>query len=105
MPEGLVTVAYIAATMLFVLSLGGLSNPETARRGNLLGILGMALAILATVLGPRVTSYLPVAIGVVVGGGIGVFAANRIRMTEMPELVALMHSLVGLAAILVGYAN
>ncbi len=105
MPEGVVTVAYIAATMLFVLSLGGLSNPETARRGNLLGILGMSLAILATVCGPRVTNYLPITLAVIVGGGIGVFAANRVRMTEMPELVALMHSLVGLAAVLVGYAN
>jgi len=105
MSEGLVSVAYLVATLLFVLSLGGLSHPETARRGNVLGILGMALAILATVLGPRVTSYLPIGIGVLVGGGIGVAAAHRVRMTEMPELVALMHSLVGLAAVLVGFAH
>ena len=105
MSEGLVTVSYIAATILFILSLGGLSNPETARRGNLYGILGMALAILATVTGPKVTSYVPIVVAMLVGGGIGIYAARKVKMTEMPELVALMHSLVGLAAVLVGYAN
>ena len=104
---GLVTVSYIAATILFILSLGGLSNPETARKGNFYGILGMTIAILATVLGPKVTEtgYLPLVIGITVGGSIGIFAAKKVKMTEMPELVALMHSLVGLAAVLVGYAN
>jgi NAD(P) transhydrogenase subunit beta len=105
MSEGLVTVSYIAATILFILSLGGLSNPETARRGNLYGILGMAIAILATVTGPKVTSYVPIVIAMAIGGGIGIYAARKVKMTEMPELVALMHSLVGLAAVLVGYAN
>ncbi len=105
--EGLVTVSYIAATILFILSLGGLSNPETARKGNFYGILGMSIAILATVAGPKVTGsgYLPLVIAILIGGGIGIFAAKRVKMTEMPELVALMHSLVGLAAVLVGYAN
>ena len=105
--EGLVTVSYIAATILFILSLGGLSNPETARKGNFYGILGMSIAILATIAGPKVTSggYVPLVIAILVGGGIGVFAAKKVKMTEMPELVALMHSLVGLAAVLVGYAN
>ena len=104
---GLVTVSYIAATILFILSLGGLSNPETARKGNFYGILGMTIAILATVLGPKVTEtgYLPLLIGISIGGSIGIFAAKKVKMTEMPELVALMHSLVGLAAVLVGYAN
>lgn len=104
---GLVTVSYIAATFLFILSLGGLSHPETARKGNFYGILGMSLAILATVMGPKVTAtgYLPIALGISIGAGIGIFAAKKVRMTEMPELVALMHSLVGLAAVLVGYAN
>jgi NAD(P) transhydrogenase subunit beta len=104
---GLVTVSYIAATILFILSLGGLSNPETARKGNFYGILGMTIAILATVLGPKVTEtgYLPLVIGIAIGGSIGIFAAKKVKMTEMPELVALMHSLVGLAAVLVGYAN
>lgn len=104
---GLVTVSYIAATILFILSLGGLSNPETARKGNFYGILGMTIAILATVLGPKVTEtgYLPLVIGITIGGSIGIYAAKKVKMTEMPELVALMHSLVGLAAVLVGYAN
>ncbi|QSA96971.1 Re/Si-specific NAD(P)(+) transhydrogenase subunit beta [Methylococcus sp. EFPC2] len=105
MSEGLITVSYIVATVLFILSLGGLSNPETARRGNLYGIVGMTLAILATVLGPKVHSYVPVIIAMAIGGSVGVFAAIKVKMTEMPELVALMHSLVGLAAVLVGYAN
>lgn len=105
MSEGLVTVSYIAATILFILSLGGLSHPESARRGNLYGILGMSLAILATVTGPKVTSYIPIIIAMLVGGGVGIYAAIKVKMTEMPELVALMHSLVGLAAVLVGYAN
>ncbi|MBS1212286.1 MAG: pntB, partial [Proteobacteria bacterium] len=105
MSEGLVTVSYIGATILFILSLGGLSNPETARRGNLYGIVGMTIAILATVFGPKVNSYVPIIIAMVIGGSVGVFAAIKVKMTEMPELVALMHSLVGLAAVLVGYAN
>ena len=105
MSEGLVTVSYIASTVLFILSLGGLSNPETARRGNYYGIAAMAIAIVATVLGPKVTSLWPVVITMLLGGGIGWYAANKVQMTEMPELVALMHSLVGLAAVLIGYAT
>jgi H+-translocating NAD(P) transhydrogenase subunit beta len=105
MSEGLVTVSYIGATILFILSLGGLSNPETARRGNLYGIVGMAIAILATVLGPKVTSYVPLVVAMLIGGSVGIYAAKTVKMTEMPELVALMHSLVGLAAVLVGYAS
>jgi len=107
MTSSLATVSYIGATILFILSLGGLANPETARRGNLFGIIGMALAVLATVLGPRVTAEgIPWIIGaLVIGGGIGLFAAKKVQMTQMPELVALMHSLVGLAACLVGFAS
>lgn len=105
MSEGLVTVSYIGSTILFILSLGGLSHPETARRGNFYGILGMSIAILATVFGPKVTSYVPIIVTMLIGGSIGVYAAIKVKMTEMPELVALMHSLVGLAAVLVGYAN
>ena len=105
MSEGLVTVSYIASTVLFILSLGGLSNPETSRRGNYYGIAAMTIAILATVLGPKVTSLVPILITMALGGGIGWYAANRVQMTEMPELVALMHSLVGLAAVLIGYAT
>ncbi|MFO0472115.1 MAG: Re/Si-specific NAD(P)(+) transhydrogenase subunit beta [Pseudomonadota bacterium] len=107
MSASLATVAYIGAIILFIMSLGGLSNPETARRGNFLGMAGMALAVFATVLGPRVTAG---GIGwivgaLVVGGAIGLYAAKKVQMTQMPELVALMHSLVGLAACLVGFAS
>jgi NAD(P) transhydrogenase subunit beta len=107
MSANLATGAYIGAIILFILSLGGLSNPETARRGNLFGMLGMALAVLATVFGPRVTAAgIPWIVGaLVVGGGIGLYAARVVKMTQMPELVALMHSLVGLAACLVGFAS
>jgi NAD(P) transhydrogenase subunit beta len=107
MTDSLATVSYIGATILFILSLGGLSNPETARRGNLFGMIGMALAVLATILGPRVTAAgIPWIVGaLVVGGAIGLIAAKKVQMTQMPELVALMHSLVGLAACLVGFAS
>jgi NAD(P) transhydrogenase subunit beta len=107
MSASLATVAYIGAIILFIMSLGGLSNPETARRGNFLGMAGMALAVFATVLGPRVTAAgIPWIVGaLVVGGGIGLYAAKKVQMTQMPELVALMHSLVGLAACLVGFAS
>src|SRR4026209_2749758 len=107
MSATLATVSYIGATILFILSLGGLSNPESSRRGNLYGMIGMAVAVLATVFGPRVTAAgIPYIVGaMVVGGCIGLYAARVVKMTQMPELVALMHSLVGLAAVLVGYAN
>ncbi len=107
MSDSLVTAAYIGAIMLFILSLSGLSNPETARRGNLFGILGMGIAVLATVLGSRVTAAgIPWIIGaMVVGGSIGLYAARTVQMTQMPELVAFMHSLVGLAAMAVGFVS
>ena len=107
MSESLTTVAYLGATILFILSLGGLSHPETARRGNVYGMIGMAIAVLATVFGPHVTSAgIPwIIVAMVVGGTIGLYAARVVQMTQMPELVALMHSLVGLAAMLVGYAS
>ncbi|WP_404300816.1 Re/Si-specific NAD(P)(+) transhydrogenase subunit beta [Alicycliphilus denitrificans] len=107
MSQSLATVAYLGAAILFILSLGGLSNPETSRRGNLFGMVGMALAVLATVFGPRVgTSGIAWIVGaLVIGGGIGLYAAKIVKMTQMPELVALMHSLVGLAACLVGFAS
>jgi H+-translocating NAD(P) transhydrogenase subunit beta len=107
MSASLSTVSYIGATILFILSLGGLSNPETSRRGNLYGMIGMGLAVLATVFGPRVTTAgIPwIIASMVIGGGIGLYAAKVVKMTQMPELVALMHSLVGLAACLVGFAS
>jgi NAD(P) transhydrogenase subunit beta len=107
MSATLATVSYIGASILFILSLGGLSNPETSRRGNLYGMIGMAIAVLATVFGPQVTAtgYAWIIGAMVVGGSVGLYAARVVKMTQMPELVALMHSLVGLAAVLVGYAN
>jgi NAD(P) transhydrogenase subunit beta len=108
MSEGLVTISYIVATILFIKSLGGLSNPEASRQGNYFGIAGMALAIFATVFGPHITgttAIVTVLVCMAIGGSVGIFAAIKVKMTEMPELVALMHSLVGLAAVLVGYAN
>ena len=104
MNPGIVTVSYIGATILFILALGGLSNQETARRGNIYGIIGMFIALLATIAG--VTANIGILVGgLVVGGAIGLIQAKRVQMTEMPELVAILHSLVGLAAVLVGFAN
>ena len=107
MSVSLSTVSYIGAIILFILSLGGLSSPESSRRGNLYGMLGMTLAVLATVFGPKVSmGGLPwIMVAMLVGGSIGMIAARTVKMTQMPELVALMHSLVGLAACLVGFAN
>jgi NAD(P) transhydrogenase subunit beta len=107
MSTSLATVSYIGAIILFILSLGGLSNPETSRRGNVYGMIGMAIAVLATIFGTRVSpAGIPWIIGaMVVGGTIGLYAARKVQMTQMPELVAMMHSMVGLAAALVGYAN
>ena len=103
----LATVSYIGATILFILSLGGLSNQQTALRGNLYGMIGMTIAVLATVFGPQVTGAgIPWIIGaMLIGGGIGLYAAKTVQMTQMPELVALMHSMVGLAAMLVGFST
>ena len=105
MSQSLVTMSYIVATILFIFSLSGLSNQETARRGNYYGMLGMAIAIIATALSASVTSYTILIIALLIGGTIGVKAALKVEMTQMPELVAIMHSLVGMAAVLVGYAN
>jgi NAD(P) transhydrogenase subunit beta len=108
MSQGIVTVAYLGAIILFILSLGGLSNQETSRRGNLFGMIGMAIAILATI--AAIAAGAHPAFGVLfgtmaVGGVIGAVVAARVAMTAMPELVAMLHSFVGLAAVLVGLAN
>lgn len=105
MSQGLVTMSYVAASILFILSLSGLSGQETARRGNYYGMAGMAIAIVATILSDSVNSYVVLIIALCIGGFIGTKAALKVEMTQMPELVALMHSLVGMAAVLVGYAN
>jgi NAD(P) transhydrogenase subunit beta len=107
MSANLATASYIGATILFILSLGGLSNQESSRRGNLYGMIGMTIAVLATVFGPRVSAAgIPwIIAAMLAGGSVGLYAARRVQMTQMPELVAIMHSMVGMAACLVGYAN
>ncbi len=102
---GLIAICYIVAAVLFILSLGGLSRPETSRRGNICGIVGMTLAILATVLsGSLVNLALLAGVGAV-GAGAGMLVASRVQMTQMPQLVAILHSFVGLAAVLVGFGS
>ena len=96
------TAAYIAATVLFILALGGLKNQESAKRAVWFGIIGMAVAFLATIFGPGVTIDIALVLAVAVGAIIGVIVAQRVEMTGMPELVAALHSFVGLAAVLIG---
>lgn len=103
--SGIVTVSYIAATVLFILALGGLSNQETARRGNWYGIIGMLIALMATLFGVVTDNYALLVMALLVGGSVGIVLARRVQMTQMPELVAILHSLVGLAAVFVGYAS
>ncbi|MEM7277308.1 MAG: Re/Si-specific NAD(P)(+) transhydrogenase subunit beta [Pseudomonadota bacterium] len=102
---GILTVSYIAAMVLFIFALGGLSNQETARRGNWFGIVGMAIALVATIAGVVTKNYVILIVALLVGASIGLFLARRVQMTQMPELVAMLHSLVGMAAVLVGYAS
>ena len=105
MSQGLINMAYIGATILFILALGGLSKQETARRGNILGMIGMGIALIVTVVGLVTRNYELLFGAMIIGGIIGFVAAKKVEMTQMPELVAILHSLVGLAAMLVGYAN
>ncbi|MEE8429605.1 MAG: Re/Si-specific NAD(P)(+) transhydrogenase subunit beta [Gammaproteobacteria bacterium] len=105
MTEGLLTVSYIVASILFILALGGLSHPERARLGNVYGMIGMAIALIATIWGTQVASYGALAGAMAVGAMIGIIVAARVQMTSMPELVAILHSFVGLAAVLVGFAS
>jgi H+-translocating NAD(P) transhydrogenase subunit beta len=105
MPEGLITMVYVAASILFILALGGLSNQDTARRGNYFGMTGMALALCATIIGIVTDNYLLMFAALLAGGIIGYMLAKKVQMTQMPELVAILHSLVGLAAVLVGFGT
>ena len=105
MSQGLINMAYIGATILFILALGGLSKQETARRGNILGMIGVGIALVVTVVGLVTRNYELLFGAMIIGGIIGFVAAKKVEMTQMPELVAILHSLVGLAAMLVGYAN
>lgn len=105
MSNNLITVAYIAASALFILSLAGLSNQETSRQGNIFGIAGMLIAFVATALNATVTGYTTLIAAIAPGVIIGSILASRVAMTSMPELVAILHSFVGLAAVLVGVGN
>lgn len=102
MSGGLVTAAYIVAAILFIMSLAGLSKHESSRQGNLFGICGMAIALIASIFGPDSSNVVWILLAMVIGGAIGIRLARRVEMTEMPELVAILHSVVGLAAVLVG---
>ena len=103
MDYGFTTAAYVVAAILFILSLGGLSGQESAKRAIWYGIVGMALAVLATLFGPGAGNWFLSLIMIAIGGGVGWVVAKRVQMTEMPQLVAAMHSLVGLAAVFVGF--
>ena len=104
MLSNLTAIAYLLASICFIISLRGLASPSSARRGNIFGIVGMILAVGTTLLNPIITSYIWIFSAVVLGGGIGTFIALRIQMTAMPQLVAAFHSLVGMAAVLVAAA-
>ena len=105
MSMGTISAAYIAAAILFILSLSGLSNQETSKRGNWYGIIGMALAVFATIMNENVDSYGWLILAGVIGGTIGARLASKVEMTQMPELIAILHSFVGMAAVLVGFAS
>src|SRR5437763_2427644 len=104
MSESLSALLYLVASICFIMALRGLSSPDTARGGNIYGIVGMAIAILTTLALPEVVSYWLIAIGIVIGGGVGAYIARQIQMTALPQLVAAFHSLVGLAAVCVATA-
>ncbi|RDX36235.1 Re/Si-specific NAD(P)(+) transhydrogenase subunit beta [Vibrio campbellii] len=103
MSAGLVQAAYIIAALFFILSLAGLSKQESARKGNYYGIAGMVIALIATIFSPNAEGFVWVIIAMVIGGSIGIHYAKKVEMTQMPELVAILHSFVGMAAVLVGY--
>lgn len=99
------TAAYLFAGILFILSLGGLSSQESAKRGVLYGIIGMIIAIVATVLGQGVEGHIYIIVAIAIAALIGTLVARKVEMTSMPQLVAILHSFVGLAAVLVGYGS
>ncbi len=105
MSYGIVSVAYVVASVLFILSLGGLSNQETARKGNFYGVAGILIAVGVTVASFGTSGIVSIVLAILVGSGIGLTLANKVEMTQMPQLVALLHSFVGLAAVLVGFSG
>src|SRR5262245_36458591 len=105
MPANQPVIAYLIASVLFILSLSGLSRQETARRGNLLGVLGMLIAVGATIIAGQTGNYGLLIPSLVIGSMIGIIVAKRVQMTAMPQLVAILHSFVGLGAVLVGISS
>lgn len=107
MSTGFVSVAYVVASVLFILSLGGLSHQESARRGNFFGIVGIIIAVGATIASVSMGAggIASIVFAILIGAAIGMFLANKVEMTQMPQLVALLHSFVGLAAVFVGFAG
>ncbi|PCK03001.1 MAG: NAD(P)(+) transhydrogenase (Re/Si-specific) subunit beta [Alteromonadaceae bacterium] len=103
--NGTLSMAYLLAGVFFILSLGSLSSQETARKGNTYGIIGMAIAIIATIVSPAVTVYSVLVPAMIIGSAIGLWLAVRVEMTAMPQLVAMLHSFVGLAAVLIGWSG
>ena len=101
MSENLTAICYLISAIFFILALKGLSHPESARNGNILGIVGMFIAIVTTLFNPNVLSYEMIILGIIIGGAIGTYIALKIEMTALPQLVAAFHSLVGLAAVFV----
>ncbi|MBD8511226.1 Re/Si-specific NAD(P)(+) transhydrogenase subunit beta [Photobacterium sp. WH77] len=103
MSAGIVQAAYIIAAVLFIMSLAGLSKQESAKSGNYFGMAGMAIALIATIFGPESAGTGWIILAMIVGGAIGIYYAKKVEMTQMPELVAILHSFVGMAAVLVGF--
>lgn len=103
MTHGITTVAYIIAAILFIMSLGGLSKQETARKGNIYGMIGMAMALIVTIANANLDALVYMMVAMLIGGLIGIILASKVEMTGMPELIACLHSFVGLAAVFVGY--
>jgi len=99
------TASYLFASILFILSLGGLSSQESAKKGVFYGIIGMIIAILSTILGEKVEGHVYIIIAIAIASLIGIIVARKVEMTSMPQLVAILHSFVGLAAVLVGYGS
>ena len=104
MSETFTGFAYLAAAVFFILALRGLSSPESARKGNILGVVGMVIAIATTLVDPKVLTFDLIITGMIIGGLIGSLVAIKINMTALPQLVAAFHSLVGLAAVFVAVA-
>ena len=105
MSEGLLVAAYLAAALMFVMSLAGLSRQDTAKNGNIYGIVGMVVAVAATLAHAHIVGFTLVTISMITGAGVGLYLAARVKMTEMPQLVAILNGFGGLAAVLIGFAS